>query len=265
MAILREPAVSGLFYSANKDILYKEIERFLEEATLYPYVPQAIVSPHAGYVYSGKTAAVSYKQLLNLDKDKHYTFLLIGPSHYVYMNGISFGYYDYWITPLGKVRVNTDRIDRFIKDNRNFPITLNHLPHQREHSLEVQVPFLQVVMREFDIIPVVYGDVEASILKRVIEYFKDDGTVVIISSDLSHYYPDAVARQMDKNCHTAVEKVDERYLMECEACGKTGIEAMIMYAKENGLKGKLLEYRTSGDVSGDYDAVVGYGSYIFYK
>lgn len=265
MLTVRKPAVANLFYTGDKRGLKETILHFLNKAKLFPYKPEGLISPHAGYVYSGKTAGVSYKQLLNLDRDKHYTFLLIGPSHYVYMDVVSFGYYDYWTTPLGEIKVNKEKIDRFIQDNPRFPATLNTLPHQKEHSLEVQLPFLQVVMNDFDIIPVVYGDVDPVFIKRIIQYFKDENTVVIISSDLSHYYPDEYARSLDRNCHLAVENLDEKFLNRCEACGKTGIAGMVMYAKENGLKAKLLDYTTSGDTSGDYSQVVGYGSYIFYK
>lgn len=265
MLAVRKPAVANLFYTADRTELERSILYFLSQAELFPYKPQAVVSPHAGYVYSGKTAGVSYKQLLNLDKDRHYTFLLVGPSHYVYMDGVSFGYYDSWLTPLGEVKVNREKIESFLRDNPGFPATLNTLPHQKEHSLEVQVPFLQVVMKDFDIIPVVYGDVDPVFIKRIIEYFKDDSTVVVISSDLSHYYPDEYARLIDRNCHLAVENLDEGLLNRCEACGKTGIAGMIKYAKENGLRAKLLDYTTSADTSGDYSRVVGYGSYIFYR
>lgn len=265
MLTVRKPAVANLFYTADKERLENTIKNYLLKAPLYPYKPEGLVSPHAGYMYSGVVAAVSYKQLLNLDLDKHYTFLLIGPSHHVYLQGISFGYYDFWQTPLGNVKVAKEKIETFIKSNPDFPLTLNTLPHQKEHSLEVQIPFLQVIMKNFDIIPVVYGDIESDFIKDIIEFFKDENTVVIISSDLSHYYPDKIARQIDSFCHLAVERLDERYLQNCEACGKTGIEAMIKYAKEHSLNSKVLDYKTSGDTGGDYSSVVGYGSYIFYK
>lgn len=264
-AAVRKSAVAGLFYPGSKDELYKEIEELLKDAPLYSHKPEALISPHAGYIYSGRTAAVSYKQLLNLEKSRGYTFLLLGPSHYVYLRGVSFSYYDYWSTPLGEVKVNKNRIEQFIEDNPSLPITLSSVPHQREHSLEVQIPFIQVMMDKFDIIPVVYGDVKSLVIKTIIDYFKDENTVVIISSDLSHYYQDSVARVLDSNCHKAVEMLSVEQLNGCEACGKIGIEGMILYGKENDLKAKLLDYRTSGDSSGDYSMVVGYGSYIFYK
>ncbi|HEV08989.1 MAG: AmmeMemoRadiSam system protein B [Sulfurihydrogenibium sp.] len=265
MLEVRTPAVANLFYPRDKDILENTIKTYLAKAPLYSYKPEGLISPHAGYMYSGIVAAVSYKQLLNLDLEKHHTFLLIGPSHHVYLQGISFGYYDFWQTPLGMVKVAKEKIAEFVKSKPNFPLTLNTLPHRKEHSLEVQVPFLQVIAKNFDIIPVVYGDIESDYIKEIIEFFKDEKTVVIISSDLSHYYPDKVAREIDSYCHLAVEKLDERFLQYCEACGKTGIEAMIKYAKEKGLKSKVLEYKTSGDTGGDYSSVVGYASYIFYK
>jgi hypothetical protein len=265
MLTVRKPAVANMFYTGDKERLLYTIKNYLNKAPLYDYVPEGIVVPHAGYMYSGPVAAVSYKQLLNLDPNKHYKILLIGPSHHVYFNGVSYGFYDYWETPLGKVKVNKEMIIKFLKEYPDFPLTLNTLPHQREHSLEVQVPFLQVVLKDFEILPFVYGDIDSSIVENIIEYFKDNDTVVVISTDLSHYYPDNIAREIDKYCHLAVLELNENYLKNCEACGKIGLEAMIKYAKRHGLKSKILDYKTSGDTGGDYSSVVGYGSYIFYK
>ncbi len=268
MLAVREPAVSNMFYPGDAGELRQMIDYFLDNAPLYPYKPEAVVSPHAGYIYSGPTAAVSYKQFLNLEKDKHYDILLVGPSHYVPFEGVSFGYYDYWETPLGKVPVNKSRIEEAVSIfKRNLPITLNTVPHHKEHSLEVQVPFLQSVLKNFSIIPIVYGQVDFRIVEELIGFFKGerDDTVIVISTDLSHYYPDNLAREIDTNCHIAVERLDISYLNKCEACGKIGLAAVIEYAKKKEWKSKVLDYKTSGDTSGDRSAVVGYASYIFYK
>ncbi|NPA12477.1 MAG: AmmeMemoRadiSam system protein B [Aquificae bacterium] len=264
---VRQPAVSDLFYPADPIELKAMLKKFLDEAPLYPYKPEIVVSPHAGYIYSGSVAGVSYKQLLNLDLNQHYTVLLIGPSHHVPFEGISFGYYKYWLTPLGEVKVDTQKIEEFVLTHRDMPITLNTIPHAKEHSLEVQVPFLQMVLPDFSIVPVVYGQVDYETVKEVIRWFKDNypNVIVVISTDLSHYYPDNIARQIDKYCNLAVENLDIGLLERCEACGKIGLGASILYAKERGLKGKVLDYKTSGDTSGDYSAVVGYASYIFYR
>lgn len=264
---IREPAVSGTFYPDNPEILKQMLLNFLDNAPLFNIKPEAIISPHAGYIYSGPTAAYGYKQLLNLDKDKHYKILLIGPSHFVPFNGISFGYYDYWETPFGKVKVDKKEIENFVIKNQNLPITLNTIPHQREHSLEVQVPFLQIVLENFSIIPVVYGQVDYSIVEKIIADIKADreDVIVVISTDLSHYYPYDIAKQIDYNCLVAVENEDLRYMNICEACGKIGMEAIIDYARKIGWKSKILDYRTSGDTAGDKDAVVGYLSAIFYR
>ncbi|WP_457624804.1 AmmeMemoRadiSam system protein B [Persephonella sp.] len=268
MAIqIREPAVSDMFYPADPVELKSMLKNFLNQAILYPYKPQAVASPHAGYIYSGPVAATSYKQFFNLDRNRHYDILLVGPSHYVPFEGISFGYYDYWLTPLGEVKVNKAEIEKFVLNNKDLPVTLNTVPHIKEHSLEVQVPFLQMVLENFSIIPVVYGQVHYSIVERVISEIKDDreDLIVVISTDLSHYYPDNMAREIDINCNTAVESLDLSLLDRCEACGKTGLAAVIDFAVKKGWKGKVLDYRTSGDTSGDRSAVVGYASYIFYR
>ncbi len=265
MTAVREPAVSNLFYPGQREELERMLQEYLNKVPLYPYIPEAVISPHAGYIYSGAVAAFSYKQFLNLDKNKHYDILLIGPSHYVPFNGISFGYYDYWNTPLGDVKVNKRRIEEFVVSNKDFPVTLNTLPHLKEHSLEVQVPFLQMVLKDFSIIPVVYGQIDYIFVEKIIDFFKDENTVVVISTDLSHYYPDSVAKQIDRNCLLAVENLDINYLKTCEACGMIGVEAIVDYARKVGWKSKVLDYRTSGDISGDKSAVVGYMSAIFYK
>ncbi len=264
---VREPAVSNMFYPANPEELKQMLVYFLNNAPLYNLKPEAVISPHAGYIYSGQTAAYSYKQFLNLDRNKHYKVLLVGPSHFVPFNGISFGFYDYWETPLGRVPVAKDEIEKFVVNNPDFPVTLNTLPHQREHSLEVQVPFLQLVLNDFSIIPVVYGQIDYRYVEKIIADIKGrrDDVVVVISTDLSHYYPYDVARQIDKNCLLAVENEDLRFMENCEACGKIGMEAIIDYANKVGWKSKVLDYRTSGDTAGDKDAVVGYLSAIFYE
>ncbi len=265
MLTVREPAVSNLFYPGQAEELKLMLTEFLNKAPLYPYVPEAVVSPHAGYIYSGQVAAVSYKQFLNLDPDKHYDVLLVGPSHYVPFAGVSFGYYDFWDTPLGEVKVNKQRIEQFVAEHKNLPITLNTLPHLKEHSLEVQVPFLQMVLKDFSIIPVVYGQIDYRIVEYIMDYFKDESTVIVVSTDLSHYYPYDVARQIDAHCNLAVENLDLSEMEKCEACGKTGLEAVIDLAKRKGWKSKVLDYKTSGDTAGDKEAVVGYQSAIFYE
>ena len=268
MAIqIREPAVSDLFYPADPFQLKKMLIEYLDKAPLYPIKPEAIVSPHAGYIYSGPVAGVSYKQFLNLDKNIHYTILLIGPSHYVPFEGISFGYYDYWLTPLGEVKVNKEVIQKFVLNNKELPITLNTIPHIKEHSLEVQVPFLQLVLDNFSIVPIVYGQIHYSIIEKIIIEIKNNknDVVVVVSTDLSHYHPDNIARELDINCNLAVENLDISYLEKCEACGKIGLAAIIEYAQKNRWKGRVLDYKTSGDTSGDRSSVVGYASYIFYR
>ena len=264
---VREPAVSNMFYPGDPEELRRMLEYFLEMAPLYNVKPEAVISPHAGYIYSAPTAAYSYKQFLNLDPNKHYKVLLIGPSHFVPFAGISFGYYDFWETPLGKVPVDKEEIEKFVQKHPELPITLNTLPHAREHSLEVQVPFLQMVLKDFSIIPVVYGQVPYQVVEKVIEDIKDDrdDVVVVISTDLSHYYPYETARYLDLNCTQAVENLDLSKMEKCEACGKTGMEAIIDYARKAGWKSSVLDYRTSGDTAGDKESVVGYLSAIFYK
>jgi AmmeMemoRadiSam system protein B len=259
---MRESAVAGAFYPDDREELLSEIRSFLNDAPLHKFDGiKAIVSPHAGYIYSGPIAAYSYKQLYNLDLEKKWTVFLIGPSHYAYFSGASVGIFDTYRTPLGPVNISP--IAKELLNEEGFHFVLD--AHLEEHSLEVQLPFLQYVLPRFDIIPIITSEISHEYLADVIQRYFTENTLIVISSDLSHYYPYEIAYKIDEHCNKAVENLDISELDRCEACGKTGIATVIHLSKINKWKSKVLLHKTSGDTAGPKTQVVGYGSYIFYS
>ncbi|MEZ0361415.1 MAG: AmmeMemoRadiSam system protein B [Hydrogenobacter sp.] len=260
---VKGPNVAGIFYPSDPETLRITVTNFLKTSPLFPLKPMGFIAPHASYVYSGRVAGVVYKQMQNLDTSKDWRIILIAPSHYVLFEGISFGSYQAFKTPLGLVEVDRERIEKFIQMEKSVRVSLSDTPYFKEHSLEVQLPFLQVLLNKFYIIPVLYGDASPKEIKYLLSFFEGEDTLFVVSSDLSHYYPDTVAKVKDNFCHAGVEGLDVKILSKCEACGIVGITGAILYAKEKGLKGKLLDYGTSAQSGGERHKVVGYGGYVF--
>jgi hypothetical protein len=259
---IREAAVDGSFYPGDREELRNMVRQFLENSRLLEiHNLKGIVAPHAGYIYSGSVAGLSFKQLSNLDHEKLWKVFIIAPSHYSFFSGASVGVFDAYQTPLGLVNVSKIASKMLLEDNFHFVLDA----HIEEHSIEVQLPFLQYCLPHFEIIPIVTGEISFSYLGDVLLKYLDENSFILVSSDLSHYYSYENARKIDENCNKAIETVDLKKLQKCEACGKTGIAALIYIAKNKNWKGKVLSYMTSGDTAGPKDQVVGYGSYIFYK
>ncbi|MCX6088173.1 MAG: AmmeMemoRadiSam system protein B [Caldiserica bacterium CG02_land_8_20_14_3_00_36_38] len=259
---IRKAAVEGSFYPADREELKNMIRQFLENAKVFD-IPnlKAIVSPHAGYIYSGPVAGFSFKQLYNLDHEKFWKIFIIAPSHFSYFSGVSVGIFDTYQTPMGLVNVSKIASKLLTEDNFHFVLDA----HVEEHSVEVQLPFLQYALPHFEIIPIITGEISPSYLGDVLKKYLDENSLILVSSDLSHYYPYENARKIDENCNKAVEGLDLKRLQKCEACGKIGLEMLIYIAKQENWKSKVLCYMTSGDTAGPKDQVVGYGSYAFYK
>ncbi len=258
---IREAAVAGAFYPEDKGELKFMIKEFLDKAELF-HLPEltSVISPHAGYLYSGSIAAYSYKQLYNLDRNKKWTVFLIGPSHYTYFSGASVGVFDLYKTPLGYTSVSP--IAKTLLSEEGFHFILE--AHLEEHCLEVQLPFLQYVLPRFEIVPIIFSEISHEYLAMVLKKYLKENSFLIVSSDLSHYYSYDIAHKLDSHCNQAVEKLDISELDQCEACGKTGIATAIYLAKRNKWKSKILKYATSGDTAGPKNQVVGYGAYAFY-
>ncbi|MCB0833115.1 MAG: AmmeMemoRadiSam system protein B [Bacteroidetes bacterium] len=268
---LRKPAVAGMFYPSDAQQLRKEVELLLENATSTHGAGSigAVVAPHAGYVYSGYVAAEAYRLILNQSYD---TVVVISPSHRDYFSGISLYPGDYE-TPLGVVELDRDMARDLLA--AGGPIKASELGHRQEHGVEVELPFLQVALGDFRFVPLVMGTQDepssfglGQILSDVCSSRK---VLLVASSDLSHFYPLRAANKLDLQVVEDVEAYDARRFFEhvkqrrCEACGYGTIIAAILGSRGAGCEAsRVLSYHTSGEISGDYEEVVGYMSAIFY-
>jgi AmmeMemoRadiSam system protein B len=267
----RKPAVAGMFYPANPISLREEVKTLMASAKLElkPEKIFGLVSPHAGYIYSGRTAAFGFN-LLKGSGVKN--VIIISPSHREYFPGISIYEGEGYETPLGVVPVNEEMREKLISDSRIIYKGLDG--HRQEHAIEVQLPFLQLSLSNFQIVPVVMGDqgkMFVDELAAAIAKSADDSTVVVASSDLSHYYSQQIADRLDSVVARRVEEFDIEGLQSdldekrCEACGGGPIVAMLKAASLLNKKKTVVLYRTtSGETSGNYDEVVGYLSAVVY-
>lgn len=261
MTKTREPAVAGIFYASELRQLDSEVEHYLS-AEIRPGTarPEILIVPLAGYVYSAPVAAQAYLQLKNY-AGRIKNVILVGPSHRMAFKGIAATSADEFKTPLGKVRVNRELTDRIVA--ANAAVRILDAAHRQEHSLEVQLPFLQKVLDRFKIVPLVYGDVSAEELARVLEpYVTDAGAVIIVSADLSHYFDYDTARVLDGKTAGLIEQ-NRPEIENHMSCGATGINAALLLAAEKHLRPETLELANSGDTVGDRDSVVGYGAWSF--
>ena len=225
-------------------------------AEIFAMKPKAVIVPHAGWVYSGFTANFAYRIAANTKPKR---VVVIGPSHKFPIKGISTTLEDVYETPCGFLPIDREFSKELIE---KFGVSNLEEVHQ-EHSTEVQMPFIYHYFGEIPVVELIYGDYDPLMLKNIIEYAINDNSLVVISSDLSHYYDLKTANALDYNCLEAVQNLDVSFLQNCEACGKIGITGMILAAKEMNLTPFIVDYRTSADVSGDSSNVVGYMSAIF--
>jgi AmmeMemoRadiSam system protein B len=264
---VRKASVQGLFYPkecAKIKTYIREFNHTFDTMNITDKIksitPQAILVPHAGYIYSGFTANFAYRFL---KRSKAKRVIVIGPSHHHYFKGISGSYYETYETPCGQLEIDSAYLFAFAKQ---FDIGFEPKTHEQEHSTEVQLPFIQHYFPKTKVIELIYGDISAKKLANLITaLLNNKDNAIVISSDLSHFYNLKEANDLDKNCLKGVEKLDLNELGKgCKACGYTGIQAMILAAKHLKLSSKLLDYRTSADVSADGTSVVGYMSAMFY-
>ena len=255
----RQPAVAGTFYPSDPGQLHEILSHFLADYEPVTHVPKAIIAPHAGYIYSGPIAASVYSRL-KAARDRITRVVMIGPSHRVAFKGLALSKALSFITPLGSVRLDQEAL----KTVSDLPF-VNYLEeaHIYEHSLEVQLPFLQDMLSDFKIIPIVAGDASPEEVSQVLEaLWGGDETLIVISSDLSHYHDYATARQQDKATSDIIEHLQYEQLEPGSACGKVPVSGLLKYARENSLSIKTIDLRNSGDTAGDKSRVVGYGSYV---
>jgi AmmeMemoRadiSam system protein B len=257
----RAAAVAGFFYDANPDRLKHDVNQLLQAQPADCEVfPEALIVPHAGYVYSGSTAACAYNCLLP-DPDQVKRVLLIGPAHRVYVDGMAIPSVDYFSTPLGDIPLDREALDRI----RDLPgVRVLDEAHREEHCLEVQLPFLQTVLNEFSLVPVVVGGAPAEAVAAVIDTLAGEpNTLVVISSDLSHFLSYDEARRTDSDtCERILHKATS--LRGEQACGAAAINGLMASKWGRGLQVELLRACNSGDTTGSRDRVVGYAAFALH-
>jgi AmmeMemoRadiSam system protein B len=259
MAAVRTPAVAGTFYPANPRQLAHDVQGFLAEARPQALTPKALIVPHAGYIYSGAVAASAYVTLKSIaPRIRH--VVLLGPTHRVPVRGLALPDAEAFDTPLGRVML--DRVA--MRAIAQLPqVVVSGEAHALEHSLEVQLPFLQSVLPEFDLLPLAVGMATAEEVAEVLEaVWGGDETLIVISSDLSHYLPYAIAQSVDGK--TTDDILNLRQLVgHDQACGCIPISGLMVAARKHYLRPHLLDLRNSGDTSGSHDKVVGYVAFAF--
>lgn len=265
MQTIRPPAVAGIFYPGDKQVLADDVAELLNTATssmnqaTSPMPPKAIVVPHAGYIYSGKTAAIAYARLA-AGRRFIKRVILLGPVHRVPVRGLALPGADIFATPLGEVSLDKEAIAMLAGLKQ---VVVSPAVHALEHSLEVQLPFLQAVLNDFKLVPLAVGDATPSEVAEVLDMlWGGPETVIVVSSDLSHYLPYELAQSVDQNSVQDILAL-KGSLTHHQACGGTPINGLIQAAKEHHLHPRLLDLCNSGDTAGDKQRVVGYASLMF--
>ena len=257
----RHPAVAGTFYPADPGELGRMIESLLAEAEATCAVPGALIAPHAGYIYSGPIAASAYSLLPSAAR-RIQRIALLGPSHLLPFRGFALSGSEAFETPLGIIPL--DREAGATLEDLAQVRTLD-AAHAQEHSLEVHLPFLQTVLESFTLVPVVVGQATPAEVAEVVEHlWRDDSTLVVVSSDLSHYHDYEAARHLDDDTSAAIERLDPDFIDPEHACGCRGVNGLLLVARRRGLTARVLDQRNSGDTAGDRHRVVGYGAYAFH-
>ena len=260
---IRQPAVAGLFYPGKREALAAEVRQMLANARRFESVaetPKVLIAPHAGYAYSGPIAANAYA-LLAKRAGRIRRVVLLGPAHRVWFHGLALPEASAFATPLGPIPVDEEAVAAL----RALPqVIASEQAHAQEHSLEVHLPFLQTVLGEFRLVPIAVGDATSDEVAEVLDLlWGGDETLIVISSDLSHYLPYRSACAVDSE--TAAAILDLREPIDHDrACGGTPINGLLRTARRRGLTPKLLDLRNSGDTSGDRSRVVGYAAFAFF-
>ncbi len=259
MLKVRPTAVAGSFYPADPKQLALMLKSLLQQASSCTNTPKAIIVPHAAYIYSGAIAASAYA-CLQTQREHISRVVLLGPAHKVGFSGLALSSADAFGTPLGNVALDIEAT-----------ATLTHYPfvhyfdsaHTEEHSLEVQLPFLQISLAVFKLIPIVVGDCSPEQIRQVLEvFYEQKHTIIVISSDLSHYHDYTTAQSLDTLTSAKIEQLDYQHLDFDSACGRTPISGLLALAQQKSLTVKTIDLRNSGDTAGDKNHVVGYGAYV---
>jgi AmmeMemoRadiSam system protein B len=255
---VREAAVAGLFYPADPRELREAVRAYLGKPAGSP--PKALIVPHAGYVYSGPVAGSGYG-LWEGAGGRVRRVVLLGPAHRYPLTGLAAHGADWFETPLGRVHVDAEAVERAL----TLPqVKRLDAAHRGEHSLEVHLPFLQVVFGEFEVVPLVVGDAAPAEVAEVLDLlWNGPETVIVVSSDLSHYHDSETARRLDRRTADAIEGLRPAEIGPDAACGCRAIGGLLELARAKGLSAKTLDLRNSGDTKGPRHEVVGYGAFAF--
>lgn len=262
MLRVRQTAVAGTFYPSDAQTLSALVHQYLaqakpETADLHP---KALIVPHAGYVYSGPIAGSAYAAL-RAQAEVIRRVVLIGPAHTAPLTGLAVSSVDAFRTPLGRVPVDRDAVRALL----SLPQVqqLDHA-HTTEHGLEVQLPFLQTVLGQFHMVPLVVGMAQPADVAAVLAQLWDGPeTLIVISSDLSHYHDYAAAQRLDEETAVAIESLAPGQIGRDQACGRVAIQGLLLLAQQHGLRAQTLDLRNSGDTAGPRNRVVGYGAFAF--
>lgn len=261
---IRQTAVAGSFYPADPVELQQMIDGFMRNTAPVKNdapVPRAIIAPHAGYIYSGPVAASAYARIIPAH-NKFTRVVLLGPSHRVPFRGLAASSASQFSTPLGLIPLDTEEINALVSLPQMQILDDAHL---YEHSLEVHLPFLQTVLDKFTLIPLVVGDADPEEVAQVLKHFiNDEHTLIVISSDLSHYLDYHTAQQRDSATSQAIEQLKPEAIGYEDACGRTPLNGLLTLAKQLHLTAEIVDLRNSGDTAGPRDQVVGYGAYIIH-
>jgi AmmeMemoRadiSam system protein B len=258
----RPPAVAGRFYPGGPTQLRDNVERLLAEAQPAGHGPKGVIAPHAGYVYSGAIAATAYASL-RARAHEITKVVLLGPAHRVYLDGLALPLADRFSTPLGEVLIDAELAERVLE----LPfVTRSASAHALEHSLEVQVPFLQRILRDFTLLPLVVGDAPPEQVAAVLDLcWGGPETAIVISSDLSHYHPYAEASALDRSTAEWITHASAPGLDPRRACGARCIDGLLELGRQRSLELELLDLRNSGDTAGTRDQVVGYAAFAIHE
>ncbi|WP_425405667.1 AmmeMemoRadiSam system protein B [Hwanghaeella sp.] len=271
MSVVRPPAVAGIFYPRDSAGLSQTVSQLLQDGLKARQdrsdrqsgslpAPKALIAPHAGYVFSGIPAARAYAELAPI-RDTIKRVVMLGPAHRVAIRGLATTSADSWQTPLGPVRIDREAIDAV----SGLPqVSIDDRAHAQEHCLEVHLPFLQRILPDFTVVPFVVGTAGRDEVATVLDaLWGGPETLILISSDLSHYHSYAEAVRMDSETAQAIEELDEKRIGQEQACGRIPISGLLASARQHHLRPERIALCNSGDTSGDKSRVVGYGAWVF--
>lgn len=261
MGTIRPPAVAGQFYPGEAKRLKETVNIFIRDAKeISATRPKALIVPHAGYLYSGPVAGTAYASLVK-GTPAIERVILLGPAHWAAVGGLAASSADAFATPLGNVSLDKQALAHV----KNLPqLVVYDGAHQREHCLEVQLPFMQEVFKDFAVVPLVVGNATPEEVAEILDLLWDGPeTVIVVSSDLSHYKDYETATRLDKATSAAIEALEP--LTEGQACGGRAINGLLLLARRRGLTVKTVDLRNSGDTAGPRNRVVGYGAYLFFE